>query len=340
MTTGRQTAQPTSSSLLASGALVAGGVLVSALLVAAASTSIGPPWWRLDWGWPVDESELGYRRLAQLEPSAVLPAGRTTMTAAVGLLLVFAVAITAHLTLTACSAPLAERVAPRRRAVASALVVVALLVALSRLGHPVLAWIGLWGLAALAAAAAVAAAIVARPPRPLSGVATRRVALLGHLALAAALAALAAVPLLQTRRYADPTPIIFLAQVPGEDARFQGMVAALTESADVGRVEVRRSAADPSWAIVQVQPLAGGDSPDARALVRYLRRDGSRFGSLVTGSAAGDIDADDMRREIPWVLAWFALAGLTLVAVAYARDENRREAVALRRAARQHGQPR
>jgi hypothetical protein len=270
-----------------------------------------------EWRWPVDESEVGYRRLAALDPTRHVPDGRVAAHYGVALVIVFAVAVAAHLTLVACRTPDPARMAPRRLAAASALVLALPLATLTQLAPAGLGWLGRWALLADAAALAIAlaaAALGARLPR-WSDLARR-------LTLGLALGALVGVPLLHTRSYADGAPITVVAQLGAGDRRLTAMTNALSGSADVARVEVARMRADPSWAVVTVHAKAGADSADARALVRYLRRDGlpgaggrgiGRAASrLVTGSAAGDVEAGRMRAELPWLIWSLALAAAVI----------------------------
>jgi hypothetical protein len=263
---------------------------------------------RPEWGWPLDESELGYRRLAALDPSRGFPAGRVSARYGVALVIVFGVAFAAHLTLVAARRPDGRRRAPRRLAVASALILALPLAGLTQLGPPVLGWLGRWALLADAAALAVALGAVALGVRL-----PRWSALAGRVTLGLALGALVGVPLLHTRSYPDGEPITVVAPIDAADRRLHDMTEALSGSADVARVEVVRLPADPTWAAVTVHAKAGADSADARALVRYLRGDGQRGADgsasrLVTGSAAGDVEAARIWAELPWFIGWLGLA--------------------------------
>lgn len=270
-----------------------------------------------EWQWPVDESERGYRRLAALDRTRGFPDARVAAGIGVAVVAVFAVALTAHLVLVAARAPEPTRVAPRRLAAASALLLALPLAGISQLDPPVFGWLARWALLADAGALAVAlgaASLGRRLPR-WSGLARR-------VTLGLALGALVGVPLLHTGSYADGTPITVVTQLGAGDRRLHAMTEPLAGSADVARVEVVRMAADPSWAVVTVHVNAGADSADARALVRYLRGDvvhatgqgatTPRFGRLVTGSAAGDVEAGRVRAELPWLIGWLGLAAAAI----------------------------
>jgi hypothetical protein len=292
------------------------GWVVAGMVVAAGTAALAH---RPGWSWPIDESDAGHRQLAALEPVRAATGSRLSVRFGVVLLIVFAVAWATHLTVLACRPPVPGRADPRRLTVGSALVVAVVLAAAGRLGTPPLGWLARWGLLTDVLALAVAFGIRAGRDRPV-----RLPPGAGPLALAGALAALAAVPLLQTRLYADREPVTLLARLPAGDARLQGIVDQLSASADVARVELRRSAVEPSWAIVQVDAAAGPDSSDARALVRYLRGAAHSSAGLVTGSAAGHIEADRMRADLPWLTWWFLGAALALPAIDRVGRERRR----------------
>lgn len=312
------------------GGAVAARVLLAAVGVVAAAGVVRVLARRPEWRWPVDGSQRAYRRLAALDPGRDFPDGRVSARWGVALVVLFAVAFTAHLTLVAGRTPTVGMIRPRRLAVASALVVALPFAGLTGLGLPALAWLGRWALLADAAALVIALGVTAA-----GGIRLTRWAVVTRPAtLVLALGALAAVPLLQTTSYADGAPITVVAQVEVGDERLHAMTEALSRSVDVQRVEVRRRPADPSWAVVTVHAKAGADSADARALVRYLRgdslrsdrvrgaslrRDAPRFDRLVTGSAAGDVEAGQVRAELPWIAGWLALAVAALGALSRRR---------------------